>query len=236
MHTSYGVAARSVPQIPATPRLPRLACVEGFVVACVHGNTILSIVDILQSYLSIPFGIALVQSSSSLSPCYRVSVTTAFSPRSSTMPSSTPIKGSETRNAEEPQSPTSTLWQAAIEKHYSELAKFGIKASVVDKDLWNTQSPDELIAQINAVGPVPTMHSNTWTKALNQLQPILLGFNDFATVTARVMGTNGKVAAMLWGSIRLIIKVCFLQHRGNVACPRPYMFNATHHSFRSRSC
>ncbi|KAK0702012.1 tpr repeat-containing protein [Lasiosphaeria miniovina] len=106
----------------------------------------------------------------------------------------------------ESQSPTSPIWQAAIEKYYSELAKGGVKASLINKDLWNIQGPDELIAQIEALAPVQSVRSNAWTKALTQLGPILLGINDFATIIAWGMGMNGKVAAILWGSIRLIVK------------------------------
>lgn len=120
--------------------------------------------------------------------------------------SETPFPGPD--DGEDSQSPTSPIWLAAIERYYGELAKGGIKASVIDKDIWNIQSPDELIAQIEALGPVQAIQSNVWAKALRQLQTILLGLNDFAMLTAWVMGMNGKVAAVLWGSIRLIIKVC----------------------------
>lgn len=107
------------------------------------------------------------------------------------------------------QSPTSPIWQAALEKYYGELAKGGIKAAMIDREVWNIQSPSELLAQIEKLGPVQDIHSNTWSSALRQLQPVLLGLNDFAALAAWVMGMNGKVAAVLWGSIRLIIKVCF---------------------------
>jgi len=105
-----------------------------------------------------------------------------------------------------PTSPISPLWQAAIGKYYTELAKGGIKSSVIDKDLWKIQSPDELIAQIEAVGKGQATQSAAWTQSLAQLRPVLLGLNDFAVLTSWLMGMNGKVAAVLWGSIRLIIK------------------------------
>lgn len=107
----------------------------------------------------------------------------------------------------EPTSPVSPLWQAAIAKYYNELAKAGIKSSVINKDLWNIQSPDELIAQIEAVSKEQATQSASWTRSLVQLRPVLLGLNDFAALTSWLMGVNGKVAAVLWGSIRLIIKV-----------------------------
>jgi hypothetical protein len=111
----------------------------------------------------------------------------------------------------EARSPTNPVWQAAIEKYYGELAKGGIKASMIDKDLWDVRGPDELIAQIEALVPIQAVQSNTWSKALSRLQPIVLGLNDFVAVTAWAVGMNGKLAAVLWGSIRLIIKVCLFR-------------------------
>lgn len=43
--------------------------------------------------------------------------------------------------------------------------------------------------------------------SLQRLEPILLGLNDFAIVTAWALGMNGKVSAVVWGSIRLILNV-----------------------------
>lgn len=125
-------------------------------------------------------------------------------------PGSGPGSGPKNRPPSSPQSPTNPIWQAALEKYYSELAKGGIKAATIDKELWNIQSPDELLAQIEGLGNAQEPKLTTWTKAMTQLQPIVLGLSDFAALTAWVMGMNGKVAAVLWGSIRLIVKVCRL--------------------------
>ncbi|KAK4120820.1 hypothetical protein N657DRAFT_658182 [Parathielavia appendiculata] len=103
-------------------------------------------------------------------------------------------------------SPTNPVWQAAIEKYYGKLAKGGIKASMIDKDLWDVSGPDELIAQIEALVPIQAAQSNAWSKAMSRLQPIVLGLNDFVAVTAWAVGMNGKLDAVLGGSIRLIIK------------------------------
>ncbi|KAB5575359.1 tpr repeat-containing protein [Coniochaeta sp. 2T2.1] len=62
-----------------------------------------------------------------------------------------------------------------------------------DTDLWNTQSPDELIAQIEHLAPVQSLQSNMWIKAMSQLQSVLLGLDDFAVLAAWVMGMNGKM-------------------------------------------
>ncbi|EFW99250.1 tpr repeat-containing protein [Grosmannia clavigera kw1407] len=105
-----------------------------------------------------------------------------------------------------PSSPTTSIWLAAIERYYDELAKGGIKAAVIDRDLWRIRSPEELLAQIEAFSPSQSDQSRAWTKNLSQLRPILLGLNDFAALAAWALGMEGKVAAVLWGSIRLIIK------------------------------
>ncbi|KAK4221160.1 hypothetical protein QBC38DRAFT_461780 [Podospora fimiseda] len=118
----------------------------------------------------------------------------------------TPSTGHGVQTPDRAQSPTSPIWHAALEKYYSELAKGGVRASLINKDLWNIHSPEELITQIEALAPVRDVRSNAWTRALTQLQPILLSINDFVTIIAWGMGMNGKVAAVLWGSIRLIIK------------------------------
>ena len=111
------------------------------------------------------------------------------------------------RSPKSPSSPRSAIWKAALDKYYGELAKGGIKASAIDKDLWNIQSPDELISQISTLEPVQSLQSSIWTKSLSQLQPVLLSLSNFAALSAWVLGLDGKVAAVLWGSIRLIIKV-----------------------------
>lgn len=118
-----------------------------------------------------------------------------------------PTSGPGAKSDAEPTSPASPLWQTAIGKYYTELEKGGIKSSLIDKDLWKIQSPDELIAHIEAVGKEGAFQSATWTQSLARLRPVLLGLNDFAALASWLMGMNGKVAAVLWGSIRLIIKV-----------------------------
>lgn len=100
----------------------------------------------------------------------------------------------------ESRSPTSPIWQAALEKYYGELAKGGIKANTIDKDLWNVKSPDELLAQIETLVPFQATQSSRWSKELSRLQPVVLGLNDLVALTALAVGMNGKVAAVLWGS------------------------------------
>ncbi len=102
---------------------------------------------------------------------------------------------------------TSLIWQAALERYYEELRKGGIKESLIDKDFWNIETPDDLLTQVETLAPQEAQSSRTWMKVLGQLQSVLLGLNDFAALIAWSMGMDGKVAAVLWGSIRLMIKV-----------------------------
>ena len=117
---------------------------------------------------------------------------------------SAPAYTNELRN---PPSPTSPIWQAALEKYYAELRKGGIKLSVIDKDLWNTHGPDDLLAQIGTQAPSEAQAFRAWTRDLDQLKPILERLSDFTAMIALAMGMNSKVATVIWGSIRLIITV-----------------------------
>ena len=49
--------------------------------------------------------------------------------------------------------------------------------------------------------------------SIHKLESILLDLNDFAAVTAWALGMDGKVAAVVWGSIRLILNVSCLSER-----------------------
>ncbi|KAI1429008.1 hypothetical protein F5Y12DRAFT_782253 [Xylaria sp. FL1777] len=101
---------------------------------------------------------------------------------------------------------SSSIWQAALDKYYDELRKGGMKGSLIDKDLWNVATPEDLVVQIEVLAPLETRGSKIWLNALGRLQPILLGLNDFAALVAWSFGLDGKVAALIWGSIRLMIK------------------------------
>lgn len=101
----------------------------------------------------------------------------------------------------------SKIWQAAVQKYYSELAKGGLKGANIDKDLWKIKNPTELLDEIRALRPQNMGLSRAWMGALQRLEPILLSLNDFVIVTAWALGMNGRVSAVLWGSIRIILNV-----------------------------
>lgn len=101
----------------------------------------------------------------------------------------------------------SVIWQNAIQRYYDELRRGGIKGPAIDKDLWNIRSPMELLEQIRNLEPLDSGISRTWLGSIRRLEHILLALNDFASATAWALGMDGKVAAVVWGSIRLILNV-----------------------------
>lgn len=101
----------------------------------------------------------------------------------------------------------SAIWQNAIQRYYDELGRGGIKGPAIEKDLWNIKSPMDLLEQVRNLEPPDSRASRAWLGSLHRLEPILLGLNDFASVTAWALGMDGRVAAVVWGSIRLILNV-----------------------------
>jgi hypothetical protein len=100
------------------------------------------------------------------------------------------------------------IWQAAIDQYYKELEEGGMKRTpTIDKDLWEIESPNVLIDEVQEMVPQESQISKVWTTVLPKLEPMLLALNDFAAVIAWSLGMNGRVAALLWGSMRLILKV-----------------------------
>jgi hypothetical protein len=112
----------------------------------------------------------------------------------------------------------SVIWQSAIQRYYDELKRGGIKGPVIDKDLWNIKSPMDLLEQVRNLEPLDSRTSRAWLGSLRRLEPILLSLNDFASVTAWALGMNGRVAAVVWGSIRLILNVSEYSELGTQLC------------------
>ena len=109
----------------------------------------------------------------------------------------------------------SQIWQAAVQEYYNELAKGGINGPAIDKDLWKIKSPMDLLEEIRGLQPQTTGLSRAWTISLKRLEPILLSLNDFVMVTAWALGMNGRVSAVIWGSIRLILNVSWVMNGPN---------------------
>lgn len=100
----------------------------------------------------------------------------------------------------------SPIWQAVIDKYYTELVtRGGVRDPTIDHDLWAVRSPGGLLKQIWDPTPTDSSTYGNWSKSLRRLGPILL--NDIAAVIILTLGMNGQVAALIWASIRLILKL-----------------------------
>lgn len=109
----------------------------------------------------------------------------------------------------------SPIWQAAIDKYYEELKKGGVDPKI-EQDLWSTRSPNELLQQIQDLSLKSSQSPGNWLGCLRRLEPIILNLSDFVAVITLAVGMNGQLAAVIWGSIRLILKVDFFQPFGCV--------------------
>ncbi|KAI7912142.1 hypothetical protein M0657_010610 [Pyricularia oryzae] len=107
--------------------------------------------------------------------------------------------------AAEPQADSSPIWKTALERYFAETRKGGIKDAAIENHLWTVQTPEDLLNGIEAIVPPNTEPSISWARALKELKPVLLGLSDFAAIIAWAFGMDGKVAVLLWGSIRLIL-------------------------------
>ncbi|KAG9240863.1 hypothetical protein BJ878DRAFT_536863 [Calycina marina] len=105
---------------------------------------------------------------------------------------------SETGSSQSPEQDRK-IWKVALQRYYDELTNGGYKSHAIDKDLWDVKDPEELLKQMK---DLPS--SGRSPEDLNILKKILLGLSDFAAVAAWALGMNGRVAAVIWGSIRLL--------------------------------
>lgn len=81
------------------------------------------------------------------------------------------------------------------------------RTPTIDQDLWRIHSPNVLIDEIQEMVPRESQIFKIWMNALLKFESVLLALNGFAAVIALSLGMNGRVAALLWGSLRLILKV-----------------------------
>jgi hypothetical protein len=110
--------------------------------------------------------------------------------------------------AMETNEPVRPIWQAAIDQYYKQLEEEGMKRTpTIDKDVWGIKSPNVLIDEIQEMVTQEPQISKIWTTLLLKLEPLLLALNDFVAVIAWSLGMDGRVAALLWGSMKLILKV-----------------------------
>lgn len=95
----------------------------------------------------------------------------------------------------------SPLWEKALEKYRKEL-----KDGDDFIDILKVGSMDELLSQAKSLEPAGACNSAS-SASLTQLEPILGHLNDFSAIVALFLGANAKSAALVWGSIRIILTV-----------------------------
>lgn len=99
-------------------------------------------------------------------------------------------------------------WQNILHAYYEELGKGGIKKQTIDKDLWNVKCPAELL---NQASDFEAPDQVVWLGWSRRLESILFGLNNFTTLIALVLGVNSEVSVIVWGSIKLILKVSHIR-------------------------
>lgn len=93
------------------------------------------------------------------------------------------------------------LWQKALEQYRKELQHgddYDVTLSVT--------SMEDLLTQARSLEPPAARNSSTLC-SLSRLEPILGRLIDFSAVAALCLGADAKSAAVVWGSIRLILTV-----------------------------
>ena len=100
----------------------------------------------------------------------------------------------------------SQLWEKALEQYRRELKEGDDYESVI-----GISSMEELLTQAGNLEPSGARNKN-FLSSLGRLEPMLLHINDFSAVTALFVGANAKSAALVWGSIRIILTVLLHSH------------------------
>ncbi len=96
---------------------------------------------------------------------------------------------------------TSPLWDKALQRYRDELKECDDYESILEVD-----SVEELLNQAKALRPDGALNK-TSASSLCRLEPILNHLNDFSAIVALCFGANAKIAALVWGSIRIILTV-----------------------------
>ena len=98
------------------------------------------------------------------------------------------------------------MWEKALEQYRRELKDGDDYESVI-----GVESMEELLNQARNLEP-PGVQSKSILSSLSRLEPMLLHINDFSAITALFLGANAKSAALVWGSIKIILIVLLPFH------------------------
>ena len=93
------------------------------------------------------------------------------------------------------------MWEKALEQYRKELQDgddYNVTLSVANME--------ELLAQARSLEPPASRTSGT-LRSMSRFEPILSQINDFSAIIALFLGADAKSAAIVWGSIRLILTV-----------------------------
>ena len=96
------------------------------------------------------------------------------------------------------------LWNKALNKYREELKD----CDDFEETLY-VDNMEELVGQIRAMDSQNARIAKT-VSSLNRLEPMLMHLNDFSAVIMLFLGANAKGAALVWGSLRIILSVCVL--------------------------
>ena len=88
-----------------------------------------------------------------------------------------------------------------MERYREELKDGDDYNNILDVD-----SMEDLLSQARSLEPPGSRSKNPLT-SLTRLEPILVHLNDFSAVIALFLGADAKSAALVWGSLRIILNV-----------------------------
>ena len=93
------------------------------------------------------------------------------------------------------------MWNKALDKYREELKD----GDDFEESLY-VNSMEELLGQVKAMDIHNARIAKTLS-SLNRLEPMLTHLNDFSAVIALFLGADTKGAALVWGSLRIILSV-----------------------------
>ena len=101
----------------------------------------------------------------------------------------------------EPGHGNSSLWERAKQHYLMELQERNDFDSVLETASW-----EMILVQTKAQSPSIAQNSSLLA-SVQRLEPALIQMNNFATIIAVLCGADAKTAALIWGSIRIILGV-----------------------------
>jgi hypothetical protein len=105
------------------------------------------------------------------------------------------------KGSSQSQAQSRKIWKTALQKYYDELAKGGCKFHALNKDLWSIKDPEELLSRVRSIPGYGRAQEH------DVLGEVLQKLSDFAAVVALASEMDDQVAAVLWGSIRILLVV-----------------------------